>query len=473
MNYDIESRLNTVKTTPMTETEKNMLWHKIELKINEGTTFGTLRFRLRAAVALVLAVLFAGSSVAFAYADTAKPGDVLFPLGVAREKVEIFLAPQSKKNELRVKFAEKRIEDGQVFLSLLVNAKGTLATTFAGSAATTTSGGTSATTTATTIPPTTIATTTSNGATDDATRHFNATIAYLQGVRAELLKNGDGVAANALERAIDAMVAQAHDVPTDRSSVLVKIKDNANKFKMDIRIANGTTTERIAFEEKNKEHGNGKKNHGEDDNNDNRNGTTTAAAKETFITKFFHKEKKDERKNEHEDGDDNRGRGNREDRGDDEHGHGQRGRGHDGFFGKKTNICHIPQGNASAQQTISISNEAVQAHLAHGDHVGACVNGTATTTPDTTAPIISALSASAITTGSATVSWTTNELATGKMKYATTSPLSNVLENTALSLSHSFNLIGLTASSTYHYIVSSADGAGNTASSSELTFTTN
>jgi hypothetical protein len=558
MKYDIESKLNAMKTKPMTEAEKNTMWQKIEFKFKKETSFAeSINVRLRAGVAFVLAVLFAGSGVAFAYADTAKPGDALFPLGVAREKVEIFLAPEANKNELRVKFAEKRIKDGQVFLNLLVRAKGTFAvsTSFASSAATSTaSTGNAATSTATTTVST--ATTTKTAATEeDAARRFKATIAYLEGVKAEMLKNGGAAAGAALQNAIDAMVAQARSIPSNDSSVLVKIKDNANKFKMDIRIANGATTTRIAWEEKNNEHGHGKK----DDRNDehNQNGTSTAIIKEIFISKFFHKEKnEDDRKNR----DDNRGHGNKHE--DDEHEH-------EGFFERlrgKITICHVSGGH---KQIISIGKNAVRAHLAHGDSLGKCGdNGNATTTPDTTAPVISniisrptatisevawdtnesasykfwygatttlalgtpdktggasvhqtislsglssdttyrfviasadasgntststeqsfktavipdttapvisSLSASAVTESGATISWNTDEITTGKVKYATTTPLSNVLEDTTLALTHSFHLAGLIASSTYRYMVSSTDGAGNATSSAELEFTT-
>lgn len=555
MKYDIESKLNTVKVKPMTESEKNTMWRKIELGMNTKAVsfFGSVRTRMRASIAFTLAVLIAGSSVAFAYADSAQPGDALFPLGVAREKVEIFLAPESKKNDLRVKFAEKRIEDGQVFLTLLVKAKGTYAVSYASTTATTT---TSTVTTATTT-----ATTTANTATEDATRRFNATIAYLEGVKAELIKSGDTLAAGALQDAIDAMIAQAQATPTNNSSVLVKIKDNANKFKMDVRIANSTTTTKISvFEKANK----GKNGKDHDDGDDDRIGTTTTIVKETFFSKIFHKkdekkEEKKQKKDEHEDRDDDEDKGKHDD---DEH---------EGFFdrfGKKATVCHISDGQ---KKTISIGKRAVKAHLAHGDTLGKCDgNGTATTTPDTTAPVISnitatptqttasvawdtnesasykfwygttsplvlmgtpdktgganthqsaalsglssdttyyyvivatdasgntststersfktvvipdttaptisGLSATGVTAGSATVSWTTNESATGKIRYATTSPLSNVLESTALTLSHSFNLTGLIASSTYHYMVSSVDGAGNATTSAELTFTTN
>jgi hypothetical protein len=41
--------------------------------------------------------------------------------------------------------------------------------------------------------------------------------------------------------------------------------------------------------------------------------------------------------------------------------------------GKKTTICHIPPGNPANAHTITVGNPAVPAHLAHGDHIGACV----------------------------------------------------------------------------------------------------
>ena len=38
----------------------------------------------------------------------------------------------------------------------------------------------------------------------------------------------------------------------------------------------------------------------------------------------------------------------------------------------KVVICHIPPGNPSNAHTITISQSAVQAHLAHGDSLGPC-----------------------------------------------------------------------------------------------------
>lgn len=45
---------------------------------------------------------------------------------------------------------------------------------------------------------------------------------------------------------------------------------------------------------------------------------------------------------------------------------------------KKTTVCHIPPGNPANAHTICVGNEAVPAHLDHGDFVGtcACTEGT-------------------------------------------------------------------------------------------------
>jgi hypothetical protein len=39
---------------------------------------------------------------------------------------------------------------------------------------------------------------------------------------------------------------------------------------------------------------------------------------------------------------------------------------------KKVTICHIPPGNPSNAHTITVSQHAVAAHMAHGDTMGEC-----------------------------------------------------------------------------------------------------
>lgn len=99
-----------------------------------------------------------------------------------------------------------------------------------------------------------------------------------------------------------------------------------------------------------------------------------------------------------------------------------------------------------------------------------------TGTPDTTAPSISGISISGIGSTTATVLWTTNENATGKVYFATTTPFvigsASTVSTSTLSTGHSLSLTDLTASSTYSYVIESRDSAGNTGTTSAQTFNT-
>lgn len=145
--------------------------------------------------------------------------------------------------------------------------------------------------------------------------------------------------------------------------------------------------------------------------------------------------------------------------------------------GTETNtvtICHIPPGNPTAKKTITISQSALKAHQKHGDFVGQCGASTATTTPpvDTTAPTISDISESGIASTTATIAWKTNESASGKIYYGTSTPFAlsgaSTKSESGLGTSHSLTLTDLVASTTYSYVIESKDAAGNTATSSVL-----
>lgn len=112
---------------------------------------------------------------------------------------------------------------------------------------------------------------------------------------------------------------------------------------------------------------------------------------------------------------------------------------------------------------------------ASGDHT---FTTTAAVSPpaDTTAPVISSISVGGIASTTANVAWTTNELATSKVYYGTTTPLTlssaSFIADSSLVTSHSKSLSGLMASTTHYYVIESKDGAGNTATSTENSFTT-
>lgn len=95
---------------------------------------------------------------------------------------------------------------------------------------------------------------------------------------------------------------------------------------------------------------------------------------------------------------------------------------------------------------------------------------------DTTPPVISSISAGSIASTTANVTWTTNELATSKVYYGTTTPLSlsgaSFLADSSLVTSHTKSLSGLMASTTHYYVIESQDGVGNIATSTENSFTT-
>ena len=92
---------------------------------------------------------------------------------------------------------------------------------------------------------------------------------------------------------------------------------------------------------------------------------------------------------------------------------------------------------------------------------------------DTTAPVISAVSVGSITSTSATVSWTTDEPATGSTDYGPTGSYgSTTATATGLTVSHNRTITGLQPSTTYHYRVRSTDAAGNERVSADATFTT-
>lgn len=93
---------------------------------------------------------------------------------------------------------------------------------------------------------------------------------------------------------------------------------------------------------------------------------------------------------------------------------------------------------------------------------------------DTTVPVISDIATSTTADG-ATITWTTDEESTSEVEYALENlpSASSILASDSVMITdHSISLTGLTASSTYYFIVKSIDLSGNTATSSENIFTT-
>jgi hypothetical protein len=90
-----------------------------------------------------------------------------------------------------------------------------------------------------------------------------------------------------------------------------------------------------------------------------------------------------------------------------------------------------------------------------------------------TPPAVSGVSATNITTSAATIRWTTNEPADGRVEYGTTTAYGQTTTvSTALVTSHAVSLSGLVLGTTYHYRVQSRDAEGNATTSADFTFST-
>lgn len=101
----------------------------------------------------------------------------------------------------------------------------------------------------------------------------------------------------------------------------------------------------------------------------------------------------------------------------------------------------------------------------------------ATTTPDTTAPVISDIIATSTTATTTKIKWATNEKSNSKVWYGVSTPFivttsTAMVSSSDYDLEHNIKLSGLTTSTTYYYLVSSADKSGNVATSTEKSFIT-
>ncbi len=97
------------------------------------------------------------------------------------------------------------------------------------------------------------------------------------------------------------------------------------------------------------------------------------------------------------------------------------------------------------------------------------------TTPftDRIPPVISHIQVSALTHSTAAITWETNEASTSAVDYGLDSSYGTLVDETGNVVSHHLTLTNLQPNTGYHYQLISTDGSDNTASSEDLTFTTN
>lgn len=461
MKIDIEKKLEQLGVKSITENEKNVLWSKIQSGFYAERARGAIAssvvrhrsflpkiFNFRVAMASLLIGSFLTGSTIVA-ADSAKPGDLLFPVDIAVENVRIVFAANGKKDELKIKFAGERLGEAKIILAILINGGGGTYTTATSSAATSTiatqgtQSATSGTSTATTTPW--------GGSMKEKVRgNLAVVLLHLEQTKLDLENRGNQAGVLALENIIRelGLLAETHiddfeemkaEIKSDGKKLRIEIKTEERDLKSRLKFrsdwSNSTTTSReIRIEDR--------------EARMERNGTSTMKVRE----ERNNEEKRDNRNKNDES----------EDKDDDEDSKHEE---------KKVEICHTSF--FRVHRTLEISRAALNAHLAHGDTVGKCDKDN---DDDLAAPVISNITANAATT-TTRINWNTNEASNSKVWYATGTPL--VLGGTTLSESssgkvtaHSLTLSGLTASTTYYFVVASTDAAGNMATSSTLSFVT-
>ena len=136
-----------------------------------------------------------------------------------------------------------------------------------------------------------------------------------------------------------------------------------------------------------------------------------------------------------------------------------------GTFGDSGSIILPIGGDDSLSVTATVPSSGGGGEEGGGGDVGTPV--------DTTAPTISNIVVSDVTTTSATISWTTSEAATRLLNYGlTTSFELGTASDSGYYTSHSITLSSLTEGAMYYFQIRGADSDGNAAISSTQSFTT-
>lgn len=116
----------------------------------------------------------------------------------------------------------------------------------------------------------------------------------------------------------------------------------------------------------------------------------------------------------------------------------------------------------------AVSRDAAGNVAASGDYTFTTISA-----PDTTAPSISNVLATNITSSSATVTWSTNEASTSQVEFGVSNSYGNSSPaDSIMTTRHSVDLTGLDANRTYYFRVRSRDAAQNEGVSANFSFTT-
>ncbi len=112
----IEEKIASVAPEALSEAEQNAVWNAVSSRIASGQSVPSpfipfvFTSKTMIPIALMIALLF-GAGGTVAASDSARPGDILFPLDRAIEDFRLSLADEDGKNKLRIKFADERLRE--------------------------------------------------------------------------------------------------------------------------------------------------------------------------------------------------------------------------------------------------------------------------------------------------------------------------------------------------------------------------
>jgi hypothetical protein len=112
MKHNTATILHSIKPVALTPKEQDLAWEHVRTNMTRSATsrkapaYSNI-FKKSLALTLIFGIT---AGTAFA-ADNAKPGDTLFPIDRALENLQLSIAPVTKQNELKMKFALERVSE--------------------------------------------------------------------------------------------------------------------------------------------------------------------------------------------------------------------------------------------------------------------------------------------------------------------------------------------------------------------------
>ena len=109
-NNDIEQILAKTSFRELTHEEQNHVWSRIGSRKHSKTLLLN-KHSIMYKTLIITLILVLGVGATVVTADNSAPGDTLFGVKLATENVKISLAGKTKKDQLRIKFADERVKE--------------------------------------------------------------------------------------------------------------------------------------------------------------------------------------------------------------------------------------------------------------------------------------------------------------------------------------------------------------------------